>query len=328
MVRVDFNLKQPTNWFAQKVFGDDSDMASLQKFYPAYREAVMRSSNKTGSRLESFARSTFYANSNGIRSYFDGKRNSNEMNDAISDFSTRYKQELTDLEGNFDQASRNRNFDDEDTRTSSGKPVLRSRFFLAGKDTISENPAQAISDVVQGDLFAWRSSNEETGTFNSVYLDEKRHQWMMLREPGEPRPPQQLEQMLFGHEVPEEYHDQQPIDSIIYDRVKQKVVEAGIQGSRPVALGLKDDHREVDPFGLTATSKTFLRNINTLQPGFEVVPNGVPFGSLDIRGMRLASGLEDWTHPLAPSPASFNVIQKPSEGVDEIMEGVGFKVYY
>lgn len=328
MVRVDYTLKQPANWLSQQVFGDDPDIGSLQKYYPAYRESVMRTSKKTGSRLESFARSTFYANSHAIRSYFDGKKNSNEMNDAISDFSTRYKQEISDLEGNFDQASRNRNFDDEDTRSSSGKPVLRSRFFLAGKDTISELPSQAISDVVQADLFPWKSSNPETGTNNSVYLDEKRHQWMMLREPGEPRPPQQLEQLLFGHEVPEQYNDQQPIDSIIYDRVKQGVVEAGIKGARPVALGLKDDHEEVDPFGLSAASKTFLRNINTLQPGFEVVPNGVPFGSLDTRGMRLAGGLEDWTHPLASSQAAFNVIQKPSEGVEELMEGAGFQVYF
>ena len=160
MVRVDFTLEQPANWFSQQIYGDDPALASLQKFYPAYRESVLRTSKKTGLKLESFARGSFNANSHAIRTYFEGTKTSDEMNDRISDFSTRYKTEISDLESNFDQSSRNRTFDDEDKRQAAGKPVLRSRFFLAGKDTISENSAQSMSDVVQADLFSWRSSNE------------------------------------------------------------------------------------------------------------------------------------------------------------------------
>ena len=327
MVRVDFTLEQPANWFSQQIYGDDPDLASLQKFYPAYRESVLRTSKKTGLKLESFARGSFNANSHAIRTYFEGTKTSDEMNDRISDFSTRYKTEISDLESNFDQSSRNRTFDDEDKRQAAGKPVLRSRFFLAGKDTISENSAQSMSDVVQADLFSWRSSNEETGTFNSVYLDSKRHEWMMMQDPGEPRPPQRLEQMLFGHEVPEQWHDQQPLDSLVYDSVKEVVVQAGLMGGAPTSVALSDQHVEVDPFGLSDTRSTFLRNVNTMSPALEVVPNGVPFGSLDGRGMRLASGLEDWTHPLAPTTGTAYAIQRPSEGVAEIDEA-GFKVYY
>ena len=327
MVRVDFTLEQPANWFSQQLYGDDPDLASLQKFYPAYRESVLRTSKKSGSRLESFARGSFNVNSHAIRAYFEGTKTSDEMNDRISDFSTRYKTEISDLESNFDQSSRNRTFDDEDKRQAAGKPVLRSRFFLAGKDTISENPSQSMSDVVQADLFSWRSSNEETGTFNSVYLDSKRHEWMMTQDAGEPRPPQRLEQMLFGHEVPEQWHDQQAIDSIVYDSVKEAVVQAGLMGGAPTSVALSDQHVEVDPFGLSDTRSTFLRNVNTMSPALEVVPNGVPFGSLDARGMRLASGLEDWSHPLAPTTGTAYAIQRPSEGVAEIDEA-GFKVYY
>ena len=150
---------------------------------------------------------------------------------------------------------------------------------------------------------------------------------MMTQDAGEPRPPQRLEQMLFGHEVPEQWHDQQPLDSLVYDSVKEAVVQAGLMGGAPTSVALSDQHVEVDPFGLSDTRSTFLRNVNTMSPALEVVPNGVPFGSLDGRGMRLASGLEDWTHPLAPTTGTAYAIQRPSEGVAEIDEA-GFKVYY
>jgi hypothetical protein len=321
-------LDDPSSWFGRKAFGDDKDLASLQKYMPAYRDSLSRMTTKTGSRLTAFAEGSFNANAKAVRTFFEGKTTSAEMNDAISDFSTMYKDGIGTLEKSFDKASRNKLFDDEDKRDIAGKPVLRSRFFLAGADTIKETVETSVSDVVQGDLFAWQTSNEETGIFNSVYLDNKRHDLLMSQDCGAPRPPQQLEQLLFGHDVPEQYNDQQPIDSILYDMIKQDVVSAGLMGAGPVSVGLADQHVEADPFGLSATRETYLRNANTLSNGMQLEPFGVPFGAPDVRGMRRTGGYEDWCHPLGRVDNQIHVIERPQDVIFREEQGVGFDVLF
>ena len=104
----------------------------------------------------------------------------------------------------------------------------------------------------------------------------------MSRACGAPRPPQQLERLLNGREVLEQYSDQQSIEEILHDRIKQDVVEAGLRGAGPIFVGLADERMQGDPFGLRVTRETYLRNVNSLAPGFQVDPHGVPFGQLDF----------------------------------------------
>ena len=327
LTEVDYKILQsPTAWFGAQLSNPTVDLKSIEKYRPAYREALSRMTTKTGSRLNAFSSGSFRANAGAIASAFQYADTAEKMDDAIANFTNDYKGGIASLESSFDQSARNRNFDDEDKREVRGKVVLRSRFYLAGEDTIHETAAQSISDVVQSDLFGWKSSNEDTGVFNSVHLDNKRHEFMMSQEPGEPRPPQRIEQLVLGYKVPEQWDDQQPITEIVYDDLKQQVIEAGLRNAGPVSVALADQHMESDPYGLTATQSTYLHNVNTLAPGLQVYQQGVPFGMLDTVGMRRTGGYESWYDERCDN--QIHAIEPSQEGVRAIEEGVGFDVLY
>ena len=85
---------------------------------------------------------------------------------------------------------------DDQPPPSGGVTKLRTRYLLPGVDTLKESPMQALRDIVQADLFDFRTPDDGLGTNNSLFLDNLRNDAMRFYGASLPRPPEHLEELV------------------------------------------------------------------------------------------------------------------------------------
>jgi hypothetical protein len=313
-----------SDWLNEKTkFGKTTEETA--RFRPYYREAVRRNTSLKGVKLERFVDSTMQINSNQIVERFKNVVTTTQANDAIADFMKANGAKITSDLKFFDQANRDADFNDSDPRVVTGKAVLRSRFFLPGEDVLKETPTQALSDVVQSDLFDYKGTSG-LGLYNSVHLDNMRNEKINMSESGMPRNySSNLEELILPWKAPPQFLFQQNVADRMMDIAHDTIMSAILQAGPTHSLAFNDQRLEVDPFGLSRTKQTFMRNVNSLQPGFkrDRTQSTLP-GELDADGMRNPyDGLRDDNYT--------NVYHNPytkKEYLDKVERGIGHDILY
>lgn len=268
----------------------------IRKFRPMYREVVKQKTGLKGTKLEKYVNQTMPRNSSEIFKRFSTVRTPEEANDAIAKMIVEEGPKIDADLATYNTLTRDALVDDDDERTTSGLQ-LRQRFKLPGNDDAVEPVNLAVSDVVQSDLFGWKTTNEETGLFNSVHLDNKQNEYINTRQVGVPRPPVNLERLVLPFQAPSQYDDQQDVESELSEMARDEVVAAILRYGPPHSVGLHDQSMLTDPFGLTKPQATFMMNVNSLEPGMmRDYTQGTDLGQLDAIGMR--STLATWRDPL------------------------------
>jgi hypothetical protein len=267
----------------------------------------------------------FYANE--LDSLFKNVKTSSQATDSVADFIKLYTDSIRVLVNDHEQYNRDENYNEDSSKIAlSGKPVLRQRFIQPGQDTARESMQQSVSDVVQSDLFSYNTTNVETGINNSIYLDNMRHEYILSRSPGLPRPPQQLEQLVLPFEVLEQYNDQQPIEKLLQDDAQTIVAGEILRAGPPLSFALNDASLQIDPFQLR-TQVTFMTNVNSLQPSFQRdFTQSTEFGENEFLGMRSINDTLRY-----PREAQDNTYFPPIPREVSLMEeerGIGFDVLY
>lgn len=311
----------------ESLYKDAPTREELMRHRPAYRQASRLMTGLKGSQLESYVDRTMMIQGENILKYFGDASTGEELNDGIANFVKFNSASMKQTETAFEQATRNEVFDtqERDPRDSR-RLVLRSRFTMAGPDDVAESAGQSVADVVQSDLFSYKDTNDDNGIYNSVRLDQLRNHALQTSRPGMPRPPSNLEQLILPFETLPQFKDQQNVSDEIHDKVIAATVQGGLMYGAPRSIALQDETRQVDPFGLSKTQDTYLKNVNTLQPGFRPdYCQGVAFGELDRVGFKTKFTSDN---PMEPENNKFIPPMSAQRMVDIEMEGRGFDYLY
>ena len=173
-----------------------------------------------------------------------------------------------------------------DDQPSGGATKLRTRFLLPGVDTLRESPLQSLQDIVNADMFDYRTPNESLGTANALYLDNLRNDQLRFYDCSIPRRPEHLEQLVAGYTtIPQFDPSVTETEDAIHDALKNSIIENGLMRIPPISLSLKDTTDKVDPFGLPRKN-SFMIPVSDLTPGFRTVMQGCYPGYLDAMGFR------------------------------------------
>jgi hypothetical protein len=177
-----------------------------------------------------------------------------------------------------------------------GKMILRSRYTLPGTDDFSESTEQAMSDIVQADLFSYQTSNMQDGTNNTVYLDSEINLKMNMMGANMPRPPAQLEQLVGITKILYQYNDTQDVEAAIGDIVVESMVQTAFANLPPVSVTLHDDMDIPDPFGLPKRNN-YLVPVQDLSLQLQRdYTQGTEFRELDSIGFK-RDGFDTWRFP-------------------------------
>ena len=177
---------------------------------------------------------------------------------------------------------------------------LRSRYIQPGSETLTETTPEAVSDIVQSDLFSYNTANAENGVNNSVYIETELNEMGNMVNANIPRPPDRLEQLVGLSKIPWQWNDTIDVQEQIEDIMKDTVVEVGMQLLPPVSITLKDIMPISDPFRLPRVKNSYVP-VNNLQPGFQKdYTQGTSFGQLDAVGFK-REGYDTWRFPREPS---------------------------
>jgi hypothetical protein len=127
----------------------------------------------------------------------------------------------------FLQQSRDDVFNDDSMRDIRVSNRLRMRYYLPGDEVGRESKEQIASDKIQTQLFQHTIPNADAGgNNNSVYLDGKRNDHMRFSgELGNPRPPNNEDQLILPFQTLPQYESDQPLRSIMQDRLVKKMSE-------------------------------------------------------------------------------------------------------
>ena len=179
---------------------------------------------------------------------------------------------------------------------NSSQLKIRSHYIQAGAKTASETTPEAVSDIVQADLFSYNTANPENGVNNSVYIETALNEEKNLIGANIPRPPDKLEQLVGLSSIPWQWRDTIDVEANIEDLMHDAVVQSGLVMMPPVSVTLKDRMPVNDPFGLPRVVNPFIP-VDSLQPGFEKdYTQGTEFGQLDAIGFKRA-GYDTWRFP-------------------------------
>lgn len=183
---------------------------------------------------------------------------------------------------------------------NSSQLKLRSHYIQAGAETATETIPEAVSDIVQSDLFSYNTANPENGVNNSVYIETELNEQANLVGANIPRPPDKLEQLVGLSSIPWQWRDTIDVEANIEDLMHDAVVQSGLVMMPPVSVTLKDRMPVNDPFGLPRVVNPFIP-VNSLQPGFQKdYTQGTEFGHLDRIGFK-RQGYDTWRFPREPS---------------------------
>lgn len=298
------------------------------KYKQAYKQAVRNANTGlTPAQLEDFVNSTIKKNADAIIGQFSKVKTPEEFTDKIRNYTTLNESIIkadvkTYLQANRDASllGTERNLSEVTQEGKAAKPiqplVLRSRFVLPDENTVSETWQQTLLDVTAADMFSWRDSNEETGTYNSVYLYGKANEEMLTRDAGVPRPPDNLEELVGTGPIIPQWRDEQDMDEYMIDKAKVMVSEALVRNLPPgTSLGIQDANEAPNQVG-------FMTDILSLKPGFQKdYTQGLSGSELDRVGLRPIT--DTWLDPLAPARNTYYP-PRPAEDSYRIMaEGVG-----
>ena len=135
---------------------------------------------------------------------------------------------------------------------------LRARYYLPGDDVGKESAKQSASDAAQVFVFnQYKINNADTGSNNSVYLDNRRNDFIRFNGPlGCPRPPDNLDQLVLPFRTLHEYNSDQPIRAIIQkrmfetmatDHVKRMLGQSSVALSDQIAGSILEDVVQLPP---------------------------------------------------------------------------------
>jgi hypothetical protein len=312
-----------------KAFNSDATLQQrVIKMSPYYQGVLSQLyRGKTPAQLSRLSADTLPFFAKELDSMFKNVKTTRAATDAVADFIKLNRESIEILVSDYEQFNRDDLLSEYSGGGLNGKPVLRSRFLQPGQDTAKESVMQSVSDIVQSDLFSYRTTNPETGLNNSVYLDNLRNEYINTREPGRPRPPHELEQLVLPFPVLDQYKDAQPIEAIMMRDAQTTVAAEVLNSGPPRSFALNDASVEIDPFQLSNTQVTFMVNVNSLQPGFQRdFTQSTEFGENEYLGMtRTSSSLR---FPREPEDDKYmNPIEK-SVNLDREERGVGFDTLY
>lgn len=285
--------------------------------------------NKSKEQLKRLSADTLPYFANQLNSMFRNVKTTKVATDSVANFIKLYKNEIEVLVADFEQYMRDDLLEEDSSgnKPLPGKPVLRSRFIQPGQDTARESVRQSVSDIVQSDLFSYNTTNAETGLNNTVYLDNLRNEYINTRDPGRPRPPYELEQLVLPFPVISQYLDQQPVEDILMREAKTLVGAEMLLRGPPLSFALNDASVQVDPFQLSKTEMTFMVNVNSLQPGMQRDwTQSTEFGENEYIGMRKTSSSLRF-----PREAEDNTYTNPipkQQNLEREEKGVGFDILY
>ena len=174
----------------------------------------------------------------------------------------------------------------DDQPTGGGVTKLRTRYVLPGPEALKESPDQALRDIVNADMFDYRTPNEELGQANSLYLDNLRNERLRFYDCSIPRQPQHLEELVAGYTtIPQFDPSVSETEDAIHDALKSSIIENGLMHIPPISLSLKDLTGKPDPFGLPRRD-SYMIPVADQTPGFRTVMQGCYPGYLDAMGFR------------------------------------------
>ena len=166
-----------------------------------------------------------------------------------------------------------------------GAHKLRARFLLPTKDTLRESVSQSLNDIVQADLFDFRTPNEELGSNNALYLGNLQNERLRFMDPTMPRG-YSIEQLVSIAPVLPQWTGQFDVEDAIYDKIRDDVVQEGIKSLPPFSIALNDNTNMRDPYG-NYRPNNFMEPVNSLGPGYQRdFTQGVEFRELDMIGFR------------------------------------------
>jgi len=198
-----------------------------------------------------------------------------------------------------------------------GKMILRSRYTLPGTNDFGESTEEAMSDIVQADLFSYQTSNMEDGINNSVYLDSEISLKMNMFGANMPRPPQHLEQLVGLSSIPYQWHDTQDAEAALGEIVVDSMVQSAFVNLPPVSITLHDDMNIPDPFSLPKRNN-YLVPVNDLsRPIQRDYTQGTEFRELDTVGFK-RDGYDTWRFPREASQFLGSDIVKPMTEEEEM----------
>lgn len=313
------------------LYKDKPSYEEVKRFKPGYRQVAKLLTGYSGSQLENYTDRTFRMESDKVKQYFGNANTPEQMNDAIAKYVKEQGTSSAAVKTAFEQASRDELVMGEETKDprDSRRQTLRSRFKLDGPETVAESPMISVGDVVQSDLFSWKPTNEN-GTLNSVHLDQKRNEYILQQDSGNPRPPHNLEELILPYQCLPEYRDQQNVGGFITDKIISATVEGGLKYGPPNSIALRDQAVQVDPFGLSRTQSTFLVNTSSLQRGFiRDFTQGVQPGEMDAVGY-VRGEFAMWRNddPRTPQNTDYTPPMSSKRMVEIEQQGVGYDYLY
>ena len=195
-----------------------------------------------------------------------------------------------------------------------GAHKLRSRFLLPTNESMRETIAQSMHDVVEADLFDFRTPNEELGQNNALYIDNLRNERMRFMQPTVPR--NGVEQLVAIAPVLPQWTGDFDMEDAIHDKLRDEVIQEGMKQLPPFSLALKDTTNLTDPFG-NYRPNSYMEPINDLGPGYQKdFTQGVMLGELDARGFK--PDYDPLRNPREPSRMEVVPIQSKQDQLGQI----------
>ena len=310
---------QPGPW-------DKKDLRSKAFLGQVFRNSIPGLSGVQRSRLLEYAGPKFAEKLrprlNGAKSQYElmelarDLQSSEQFQSQLRKYKTKYEQQIGAPLSSVEKGSNEL----DNQRPDSGAHALRPRFRLPGPDTLREDHSQSVSDIVQGDLWAFNPPDAELGQNNSLYLDNLQNEALRYMAPlGMPRRPDYLEELVAIGQVPPQWScEMTDLDDIIHDQMRDAAVQAGLHTMPPVSITLQDASNKPCAFG-SYRPNNFLIPINDLSEGFKRdFTQGVENGELDYLGWK--RDYDTWRNPREPSkflPAT--PIATPQEQMTKIM---------
>ena len=286
---------------------DKRDIRSKAFLGQVFRNSIPGLSSTQRARLLEYAGPKF---AEILRPRLNGAKSQYELMELARDLqvSERFQAQLRRYKTKYEQqigaplSSVERGSNELDNqRPDTGAHSLRPRFILPGPNTLREDRRQSIQDIVQGDLWAFNPPDAELGQNNSLFLDNLQNEALRYADPlGMPRRPDYLEQLVAIGQVPPQWScEMTDLDDIIYDKMRDAAVQAGLRTVAPVSVTLQDTTNMPCPFGLPRPNN-YLIPANDLSEGFtRDFTQGVENGELDRLGWK--RDYDTWRNPREPS---------------------------
>ena len=164
--------------------------------------------------------------------------------DTIASLAQAHGSSLLDNLRDFNAINRDSVFTEYDEQQDYRKNNrLRARYFQPGDTVGQESKTQTASDLAQVALFShFKINNPDTGSNNSVYLDNRRNDYLRFHGPlGCPRPPDNLDRLVLPFQTLQQYRSDQPIRAIVQrDMFKTIATDHVVRGLGHTSVGLSD----------------------------------------------------------------------------------------